>query len=118
GWHAVRVWRRGVAEAAPAGARGQSGSGRGGSSVDAGGVRGCMRAQDIVRLVVLAAIWGASFLFMRVIADGLGVMTTACSRVLIAGVVLCSWFAMAGIGVEWRKHWRAYAVIGVVNSAV
>ena len=77
-----------------------------------------MRAQDIVRLVVLAAIWGASFLFMRVIADALGVMTTACSRVLIAGVVLCSWFAVAGIGVEWRRHWREYAVIGVVNSAV
>jgi drug/metabolite transporter (DMT)-like permease len=77
-----------------------------------------MRAWDVVRLVVLGAIWGASFLFMRIIADELGAMGTACSRVLIAEVVLCVWLRAVGIDFEWRRRWRSYTVIGVVNSAI
>ena len=77
-----------------------------------------MRAQDMVRLISLAAIWGASFLFMRMVVGPLGPMTTACSRVAIAGAVLCAWFRIAGVRVEWRAHWKHYAVIGIVNSAI
>jgi len=77
-----------------------------------------MRAQNVVRLVVLAAIWGASFLFMRIVVGSLGPMTTACSRVLIAGIVLCAWFRATCVRVGWRAHWKRYAVIGIVNSAI
>ena len=77
-----------------------------------------MRPPDIARLLILAAIWGASFLFMRIIAHPLGPITTACSRVLIAGTLLCAWFTIAGIRVGWRAHARTYAVIGIVNSAI
>ncbi len=47
-----------------------------------------MNPVDIVRMFSLAAIWGASFLFMRIIAPVLGAFPTAFFRVSIAAVGL------------------------------
>lgn len=47
-----------------------------------------MRLVDLLRLLSLAAIWGASFLFMRIIAPELGTFPTAFFRVLFACVGL------------------------------
>src|SRR5216117_763330 len=44
-----------------------------------------MNAADAARLVTLAAIWGASFLFMRIAAPAIGPVATADVRMLIAG---------------------------------
>jgi drug/metabolite transporter (DMT)-like permease len=46
------------------------------------------RRTDLARLVTLAAIWGASFLFMRVAAPAFGAPATAGLRMLIAGTAL------------------------------
>ncbi len=75
------------------------------------------RAGDIAQLVALAAIWGASFVFMRVLSPTLGPEWTAALRLLIAGSALIAWFAVAGVHADLRRHWRAYLLIGVVNSA-
>lgn len=77
-----------------------------------------MKTADYARLVTLAAIWGGSFIFMRVLAPALGPIATADVRVLLAGVVLLAYFAVTGFSVEWRRHWKNYLVIGFVNSAV
>ena len=47
-----------------------------------------MSAVDIFRMLSLAAIWGASFLFMRIIAPVIGTIPTAFFRVSIAAVGL------------------------------
>jgi hypothetical protein len=47
-----------------------------------------MRSVDLLRLLSLAAIWGASFLFMRVLAPVLGALWTAEIRVGLAGLAL------------------------------
>ena len=77
-----------------------------------------MRAQDVARLALLAAIWGASFIFMRTLAPVLGPVATAFSRVAIAGIALVLWFRASGFDAGLRSHWRAFAVIGLVNSAL
>lgn len=77
-----------------------------------------MKPADIVRLVVLAAIWGGSFIFMRTLAPVLGPVLTATSRVTIAGVALVAYFRVTGFDAEVRRQWRHYLVIGVLNSAV
>ena len=77
-----------------------------------------MRAVDIIRLIVLAAIWGSSFLFMRVLAPVLGPVVTADARVLIAGLALIGMFAITGPKLHWKKYWRQYAFMGTVNSAL
>ena len=47
-----------------------------------------MRAEDLGRLLLLSALWGGSFLFMRIATPVLGPIVVAESRVLIAGIAL------------------------------
>jgi drug/metabolite transporter (DMT)-like permease len=77
-----------------------------------------MKTADVVRLLTLAAIWGGSFLFMRVLAPVIGPVWTASSRVLIAGVVLLAWYRIVGFDVQWRANLRHYAIIGGIGSAL
>jgi drug/metabolite transporter (DMT)-like permease len=76
-----------------------------------------MRAVDVARLLALAALWGGSFLFMRVAVPPLGPIATAELRVLLAGAVLLVWLRVAGLRLGWREEWRLYLVVGTINSA-
>lgn len=75
-----------------------------------------MRAADAARLVTLAAIWGASFLFVRIAAPVFGVIATADWRMLIAGGALAGYYLLTGFDAQWRRWWRYYLAIGVLNS--
>jgi drug/metabolite transporter (DMT)-like permease len=75
-------------------------------------------AADAARLVLLAAIWGASFLFVRIAAPVIGPVATADLRMLIAGAALLAYDAVTGFDAQWRLRWRQYLAIGVLNSAV
>ena len=77
-----------------------------------------MRSEDLARLAALAAIWGGSFIFLRVLAPVLGPVVTAASRVLIAGIALIAWFRLTGFDADVRAQGRHYVVIGVGNSAI
>jgi drug/metabolite transporter (DMT)-like permease len=76
-----------------------------------------MSAADAARLVTLAAIWGASFLFMRIAAPVIGPVATADVRMLIAGGALAAYYAFARFDVQWGRWWRYYLLIGALNSA-
>ena len=73
---------------------------------------------DVARLIALAALWGASFIFMRVLAPALGPLFTATSRVFIAGVVMVAYARVAGFDGGLGRNWRRFAAIGVVGSAI
>jgi drug/metabolite transporter (DMT)-like permease len=77
-----------------------------------------MRAADLVRMLLLAALWGGSFVFMRVLSPVLGVVIASDARLLSAGLVLVAWFAMTRIDTEWRQRWRLYLAQGMISSAV
>jgi drug/metabolite transporter (DMT)-like permease len=77
-----------------------------------------MKRGDYARLVALAAIWGSSFLFMRIAAPELGAVPTAWARLLLAGIVLTAFHALSGTHLEWRRHWKGYALIGAFNAAI
>ena len=77
-----------------------------------------MRRADAARLLLLAAIWGASFLFNRIAAPTLGPVLTAELRTVIAGIALLAWFAIIGFDPEWRRWWRQYLVLGVLTSGL
>jgi drug/metabolite transporter (DMT)-like permease len=77
-----------------------------------------VRPADAARLVALAAIWGASFIFIRVAVVPLGPVATAELRVVLASVTLLAWLGFAGIGLGLREHWRLYLVVGTLNSAL
>lgn len=77
-----------------------------------------MRRADTARLLLLAAIWGASYLFNRIVAPTLGPVLTAELRTLIGGVALAAYFALAGFDPEWRRWWRQYLLVAVFSSAL
>src|ERR687896_2015142 len=77
-----------------------------------------MRRADTARLLLLAAIWGASFLFNRIAAPTLGPVLTAELRTLIAGIALAAYFGVAGFNPEWRRWGRQYVIVGILTSAL
>jgi drug/metabolite transporter (DMT)-like permease len=77
-----------------------------------------MRRADAARLLLLAAIWGASFLFTRIAAPVLGPVLTAELRTLIAGVTLAAYFAATGYHPELRRFARQYLIVGILTSGL
>ena len=77
-----------------------------------------MAIADLARLLLLAALWGGSFAFIRVAVPALGPLWLAESRVAIAFAALFA-FALFRRGVpSLRIHWRGFLAIGVINSAL
>lgn len=77
-----------------------------------------MRPVDTLYLLGLAAIWGASFLFMRIIAPEIGTLPTAFFRVSIAAAGLL--VMLAAMRVKWDFHGKFWTVLllGVINSGI
>ncbi len=72
----------------------------------------------LFELLLLAAIWGGSFLFLRLCAPVLGALPLIWLRVSIAALVLLPVLRDAGRRTQLRRHWRALAVVGLSNSAL
>lgn len=72
----------------------------------------------VVDLVLLGALWGASFLFMRIGAAEFGAVPTAGVRVMIAALVLLPLMALRGQAGDFARHWKATMLIGVSNSGL
>lgn len=71
-----------------------------------------------VELVLLAAIWGASFLFMRVAVPEFGPIPLIALRVGIAAAVLASILRSAAMRARFRAKAWPLLVVGVTNSAI
>jgi drug/metabolite transporter (DMT)-like permease len=69
-------------------------------------------------LLVLAALWGASFLFMRVAVPELGPVVLADGRVVVAGGALLAYAAAIGARPALRARWRDYLLLGTINAAL
>ncbi|HEV2611135.1 MAG TPA: DMT family transporter [Noviherbaspirillum sp.] len=77
-----------------------------------------MRSADLFRLILLAAIWGASFLFMRIVAPALGPLWTAEVRVAVAGAAMLLFILARGKSMHFGTSWRQYLILGTLNSAL
>ncbi|MFZ6741938.1 DMT family transporter [Undibacterium sp. JH2W] len=77
-----------------------------------------MRSADLLRLISLAAIWGASFLFMRVLAPVVGVLWSAEVRVGLAGMALLAMMYFTGRAMNFRDNWKSFLILGTINSAL
>jgi len=77
-----------------------------------------MKAKDIVDLVLLAAVWGASFLFMRMGAPEFGPIALVQLRMLIAAVFLLPLLKMRVGFAELPGNWRPLTMLGFLNSAI
>lgn len=66
--------------------------------------------------VLLAAIWGASFLFTRIVSVELGAFPTAWLRVTIAVAFLLPILLARGLWPALRAHGKAILFVGTINS--
>jgi drug/metabolite transporter (DMT)-like permease len=74
--------------------------------------------KDFAALIIVSALWGGSFLLMRVAVPNLGPVIVALSRVLIAGIVLALFCIALRVKLELRRRWRHYVILGVFNGAL
>ncbi|WP_287914844.1 DMT family transporter [Tibeticola sp.] len=72
----------------------------------------------VPELVLLAAIWGSSFLFMQTAAAAFGPLPTAALRVTIAGAVLAPFLLRPGQAAALRQAWRPIFLVGLLNSGL
>jgi drug/metabolite transporter (DMT)-like permease len=77
-----------------------------------------MKPRDLIELLILAAIWGASFLFLRMGAGEFGPIALAGLRVIGASLFLMPILAHRGEWPALRANWRAIALVGIANSAL
>ena len=77
-----------------------------------------MKRSDLAVLLSLGALWGGSFLFMRMSAGEFGSLVLAGLRAIGAAVCFLPLLASRGRMREWRAHWKPIAVIGLTNSAL
>lgn len=77
-----------------------------------------MNPRHLAELLLLGALWGASFLFMRLGATEFGPVALVFVRVAGASLLLMPLLMLRGGLAGLRAHWRAIAVVGLVNSAL
>jgi drug/metabolite transporter (DMT)-like permease len=77
-----------------------------------------MNTANLLRLILLAAIWGGSFLFMRIAAPVLGPAVLIEYRVAFAALFL----ALVGLflkkRLDVRANWKHFLMLGFFNSAL
>jgi drug/metabolite transporter (DMT)-like permease len=77
-----------------------------------------VRPRDSAELLLLAAIWGASFLFMRIAAPAFGALPLAAVRVGGAALLLAPLLLLRGGGNALALAWRPVFIVGCINSAL
>ena len=77
-----------------------------------------MKHRDGAELLLLAAIWGGSFLFLRMGAGEFGPVALTGLRVIGAALLLLPLAALRGQAAARGMHWKPLLVLGVMNSAL
>lgn len=72
----------------------------------------------LFEFLIVAALWGGSYLFMRVAGPAFGVLPLVGLRLSIGGAFLLGLCGLNGKFGEIRRHWKKTVLLGVSNSAV
>lgn len=77
-----------------------------------------MTTASILRLLLLSAIWGASFLFMRIGSPVLGPTLLIFMRVGLAALFLLVFAIYLQKSLAMLRYWRHFFILGLFNSAL
>jgi drug/metabolite transporter (DMT)-like permease len=77
-----------------------------------------LKSSDLGELIALAALWGGSFLFMRIAAPEFGALAMVEVRSFTAALFLLALLNHRGKSREMLAAWRGIAFVGFVNSAI
>jgi drug/metabolite transporter (DMT)-like permease len=77
-----------------------------------------MSVANLLRLLALAAIWGSSFLFMRIAAPVIGPAWLAEGRVFLAALFLAAVSLWLRSALNFKQNLRHYFILGFFNLAL
>ena len=77
-----------------------------------------MKPADLFRLTFLSAIWGASFLFMRIIVPALGVFPSSFIRVGLASTGLLVILFLMQCPLRFHGKFKSLLLLGTVSSGI
>lgn len=77
-----------------------------------------MSFKELIALIGLAALWGASFLFIRIAAPVFGPVLTIEGRVALAALALVLYLLITRKSLDFSKRWKQYLIIGALNAAI
>lgn len=77
-----------------------------------------MSVHNFLKLLLLAAIWGSSFLFTRIAAPEWGPIWLIELRVLIASLTLLPLVFKLDLWPQIQRQWRPLLLLGILNSAL
>jgi drug/metabolite transporter (DMT)-like permease len=77
-----------------------------------------LKPRDLIDLVLLGALWGASFLFTRMCAPEFGPAALSAVRVIGASLLLVPLLAWRGDVRDLQRHAPRLMVVGLANSAL
>ena len=77
-----------------------------------------MNAAAFAQLMLLGALWGAAFMFMRIAVPEFGALALAAARVGLALVIMAAVALVLRERLGFRRRWRAYLGVGAVNTAL
>ncbi len=77
-----------------------------------------MSTANLIRLILLALIWGTSFMLMRIAAPVIGPMLTTFGRASLGALAIYLYARHSGVQFNWRKNSKTYLVIGLGNTAI
>jgi len=74
---------------------------------------------NLLLLLILGTIWGASYLFIKVIVAEVPAFTLVAGRLTLAAIIMWGILRARGLSLPRSlRMWRAYAVLGVLGAAV
>jgi drug/metabolite transporter (DMT)-like permease len=74
--------------------------------------------RDLALLLALAAIWGASFLFIKLGVDEVAPSVVVLGRIAVGFGVLLPFVLARGVALDLRAMWVPFLVLGTLNNAV
>ncbi len=77
-----------------------------------------MRRADVYTMLLLAAIWGSSFLFIRLSVEDIGPIALSGARTLIGGLALLPILFFSDKLSVICRYWRSIIIVGLFNSAL
>ncbi|MCY4061592.1 MAG: DMT family transporter [Chloroflexi bacterium] len=77
-----------------------------------------MSLKQLVALLTLGALWGASYIFIRVAVEPIGPVLLMFLRAALTAAILLAYARARRIQLEIREHWRKFLVLGFFGSAL
>lgn len=77
-----------------------------------------MKLSQLLQLFALAALWGASFLFIKLAVPHFGPIPLTGARSAIAATTLMPLLLLSGKWAELRRYWLHIMVIGLISTAI